>query len=186
MQSLKGKLLVAMPGMGDPRFEKTVIAVCDHSDTGALGLVVNKPLPDIKTADLIEQLDLEALPDVDIGDRLFFGGPVEPGRGFVLHTDAYSAGPTTLIVSDGVAMTATIDVLEDIARGVGPTTRRVALGYSGWGPGQLESELQQNGWLTADATPDLVFMADADGIWAGALKSLGIDPLMLSEAAGRA
>lgn len=182
---LSGKLLIAMPGMEDPRFEKSVVYICAHSDEGAMGLIVNKPAPDIRLDDLLEQLD------IDRGDgsrdaRVFFGGPVEAGRGFVLHTGDYHGNMSTLQVDDAFGMTATRDILEDIARGRGPKAALAALGYSGWAPGQLEGELAQNAWLTCDADQAIVFAPDNGAKWAAALRKLGIDPLMLSATGGRA
>ncbi|APX91039.1 hypothetical protein BV394_07460 [Brevirhabdus pacifica] len=182
---LCGKLLIAMPGMGDPRFDRSVIFVCAHSDEGALGLIVNKPTPDLSARDLLEQLGITPagdLPPINV----HFGGPVEHGRGFVLHSADYCSDNSTMQVSTSFGMTATLDILEDIARGDGPRQSLLALGYSGWGPGQLEDELQRNGWLTGDATPEIVFGSDARGKWEEALKSIGIDPLMLSSEGGRA
>lgn len=184
-QSLEGKLLIAMPGMGDPRFEHSVVFMCAHSGDGALGLIVNKPAPDLQFATLIEQLGM------DVGDpkrdiRIHFGGPVENGRGFVLHSADYRAEGATLQVDKTFGMTATMDVLEQIAKGQGPDSALLALGYSGWGPGQLESEILQNGWLTCDASPEIVFGEDDDRKWSEALRTLGVDPLMLSGTAGRA
>ena len=182
---LDGKLLIAMPGMGDPRFEKAVIFMCAHSEDGALGLIINKPAPELEFSSLLEQLEIEVGPARrDI--RVHFGGPVEHGRGFVLHSGDYQSDSSTLKVSDAFGMTATLDVLEDIARGTGPASALLALGYSGWGPGQLESEILSNGWLTCDASADIVFADDDDAKWIAALKSLGVDALMLSSEAGRA
>lgn len=183
--SLEGKLLIAMPGMGDPRFERSVIFMCAHSEDGALGLIVNKPAPELKFATLIEQLGIDAGdPKRDI--RVHFGGPVENGRGFVLHSADYESDESTLKVDDTFGMTATLDVLEDIANGFGPNSALLALGYSGWGPGQLEDEILQNGWLTCQAAPEIVFGADDEGKWNAALSTLGIDARMLSGTAGRA
>ncbi len=184
-QTLDGKLLIAMPGMGDPRFERSVIFMCAHSDDGALGLIINKPALEYRFQDLLKQLGIRAIPaDRDI--RVHFGGPVEHGRGFVLHSSDYVSDSATLQVGDKFGMTATLDVLEEIAKGQGPSAAFLALGYSGWGPGQLEDEIMQNGWLTCDATPELVFGNDDDAKWSDALKTLGIDPIMLSSTAGRA
>lgn len=184
-ESLEGKILIAMPGMGDPRFEKAVIFMCAHSDDGALGLIVNKPAPDLRFASLLKQLGIEAGdPARDI--RVHVGGPVENGRGFVLHSGEYLSDSSTLKVNDSFGMTATLGVLEQIAKGGGPDLALLALGYSGWGPGQLESEILQNGWLTCDADPDLVFGSNDAGKWSAALKSLGVDPLTLSSSAGHA
>ncbi len=183
--SLDGQLLIAMPGMGDPRFEKSVIFLCAHSEEGALGLIVNKPSREIRFSNLLEQLDLE-VGDTSRDIRVHFGGPVENERGFVLHSADYAAEAATLRVSDKFGMTATLDVLEDIAKGNGPSMALLALGYSGWGPGQLEDEILQNGWLTCEANDSLVFGTDDDHKWAAALATLGIDPLTLSSTAGRA
>jgi putative transcriptional regulator len=174
-----------MPGMGDPRFERSVVYMCVHSPREAMGLIVNKPAGGLGFRDLLAQLDIAAGPDCP-DHKVHFGGPVEHGRGFVLHSTDYSANSSTLRVDDRFGMTATLDVLEDMARGMGPARAMLMLGYAGWGPGQLESEIAQNGWLTADATPDLVFGADDGGKWARALATLGIDPLVLSAAAGHA
>lgn len=184
---LTGKLLIAMPDMGDPRFEQSVVLMCAHSGDGAMGLIINKPLPEIGFSDLLKQLEIGSSTPPRSEIRVHFGGPVEHGRGFVLHSDDYDSqsGPT-LAVGGGFGMTATLDILERIAGGTGPTRAFLALGYAGWGPGQLENEIGRNGWLTADASPDLVFSTDNGTKWSRALKSLGIDPLMLSSDAGHA
>ncbi|TCP62866.1 putative transcriptional regulator [Rhodovulum bhavnagarense] len=183
---LSGKLLIAMPGMGDPRFEKSVVYLCAHSDEGAMGLIINKPLKGLSFSDLLEQLGIPSAPGAR-PVRVHFGGPVEHARGFVLHSGDYGGDrDSTLRVDGRFAMSATVDVLADIARGDGPARALLALGYAGWGPGQLEGEIQQNGWLTCEAAPELVFdEADATK-WERALRTLGIDPLMLSAAAGHA
>ncbi|MDJ0637400.1 MAG: YqgE/AlgH family protein [Paracoccaceae bacterium] len=182
---LDGQLLIAMPGMGDPRFERSVVFMCAHSADGALGLIINKPSRELEFDSLLEQLDINVGPaQRDI--RVHFGGPVENERGFVLHSGDYEADAATLKVTDTFGMTATLDVLEAIARGDGPSSALLALGYSGWGPGQLEDEILQNGWLTCEAKPELVFGLDDDAKWEGALKTLGVDPLTLSSTAGRA
>ena len=182
---LTGKVLIAMPGMGDPRFAHSVVLMCAHSPEGAMGLIVNKPVDEMTLAALFEQLSIK--PDGAPGSApLFFGGPVETGRGFVLHTDDYHSGLSSLRIGGGFKMTATQDILEDIAAGRGPRAAIVALGYSGWGPGQLESEISRNGWLIGDASEALVFSTGAEDIWAQALKALGIDPLTLSATAGHA
>lgn len=181
---LHGKLLVAMPGMGDPRFARSVVLICDHSDDGAMGLIVNKPSAELSFADLLDQFDLS--PDRTADRPVHFGGPVEMQRGFVLHSRDYGGDDTTLDVTDDVAMTATLDILRAMAGGTGPSTALVALGYAGWSPGQLESEIAQNGWLVAETSSELVFGADNDGKWVAAIRGLGIDPLLLSGAGGRA
>jgi len=180
---LTGKLLLAMPGMQDPRFERTVIYICAHSEEGAMGLVINRPCTSINFPDLLEQLDIE----VDNAPNLALnsGGPVETGRGFVLHTSDYMQD-STLAVSDQIALTATVDILTAIAQNRGPRSSLVALGYAGWGPDQLEGEIQSNGWLTADTTEDLLFRGDLKTKWPRAMASLGIDISMLSSEAGHA
>lgn len=185
-QDLTGMLLIAMPDMGDPRFHGGVVFLCAHSADGAMGLIVNKPMPEVRFADMLDQLDIPRgidTPDIPV----CYGGPVEMRRGFVLHDAGYRGRQDDrLRVDDRFAMTATVDVLEDLARGSGPPRALMALGYAGWGPGQLEDEIAQNGWLTADATPDLVFGPPMAGKWAAALASLGVSPLTLSSEAGRA
>ncbi|WP_158969267.1 YqgE/AlgH family protein [Chachezhania sediminis] len=182
---LTGKLLIAMPGMGDPRFGHSVVFLCSHGQDGAMGLIVNKPSQDLKVFDLLGQLDIEARPSVP-NAPVYFGGPVETARGFVLHSPGNGNRAGSMKVNDGFAMTATVDILEDIAAGVGPGEAILALGYAGWGPGQLEGEIAQNGWLTGDAEPDLVFSQPDQTKWSAALNALGIDPLSLSAEAGRA
>ncbi|MBV7377378.1 YqgE/AlgH family protein [Maritimibacter dapengensis] len=184
-QDFTGKLLIAMPGMGDPRFEHSVVYLCAYSDEGAMGLIVNKRVPDITLNDLLEQLEIVAGSGSD-GIAVHFGGPVEGGRGFVLHTQDYEGAAGTLTVTPSISMTATKDILEDIAKGTGPQQALTALGYAGWGPGQLEDELQQNAWLTVDADAAIIFDPDNDTKWSKALKKLGIDPLVLSAEGGRA
>lgn len=182
---LNGKLLIAMPDMGDPRFAYSVIFICAYSAEGAMGLVINKPTHDLRLSNLLEQLEISQSTDArDMA--VHFGGPVEHGRGFVLHDYGYHSSISTLEVNDDFAMTATLDILEDLAQGRGPTHVLVALGYAGWGPGQLEAEIAQNGWLICDADADLVFET-ADALkWEAALKKLGISALTLSGDAGRA
>lgn len=182
---LTGKLLIAMPGMGDPRFEHAVVYLCSHSDEGAMGLIVNKPSSELHLSDLLKQLDIPRGAGRDV--PVHFGGPVEHGRGFVLHSPEYrSEGSTTLEVDDRFGLTATLNILEDMSRGEGPDAALLALGYAGWGPGQLEDEIADNGWLTAEAEPGIVFSTDNDGKWTDVLKAMGIDPVLLSATAGRA
>lgn len=185
MDSLTGKLLIAMPDMGDSRFAHSVVYMCSHSDKGGMGLIVNKPQVQVKFSDLLEQLEIPRGPDVrDI--RVHFGGPVDIARGFVLHSADYTSDQGTLRVDDRIGMTATLDIIEDIAQGTGPQTSLLALGYAGWGPGQLEDEISNNGWLTCDPRNDIVFGRANEHKWSAALKTLGIDPVVLSSAAGRA
>jgi len=181
---LTGHLLIAMPSMPDERFARSVIYVCVHNDEGAMGLVVNKALDSLSFPDLLEQLDIESPAD-DKPIRVQFGGPVETARGFVLHsTDYHNEG--TMVVNDQVALTATIDILKAIAKGEGPRHSMLALGYAGWGPGQLDNEIRENGWLSVDADDSLLFDADLDERWAKAMAKIGIDPSMLSDEAGHA
>ncbi|MFN3661154.1 YqgE/AlgH family protein [Yoonia sp.] len=183
--SLAGKLLIAMPDMADPRFTRSVIYLCAHSEEGAMGLIINKPQGQISFADLLDQMEIPQAPDTrDIA--VHFGGPVEHGRGFVLHSGDYQSRLGTLQAADGIGMTATMDVLEDIAAGRGPAQALLVLGYAGWGPGQLENEIRQNGWLTCDAHADIIFELANTDKWSGALKLLGIDPVLLSSSAGHA
>jgi putative transcriptional regulator len=182
---LAGQFLIAMPGMGDQRFERSVIFVCAHSADGAMGLIVNKPASDLRFSDLLEQLRIPAGADLP-ETRVHFGGPVEHGRGFVLHSGEYHVDGSSLRVNDDFAMTATVEILRDIAKGQGPRRALLALGYSGWGPGQLEGEIQANGWLTAPADSELVFGTADVGKWSEALRSIAIDPRLLSAEGGRA
>ncbi|GKY86289.1 YqgE/AlgH family protein [Sinisalibacter aestuarii] len=184
-QDLTGKLLVAMPGMGDPRFEHAVVMLCAHSGEGAMGLIVNKQVPELMLDDLLEQLEIDR-GDGSHGRAVHFGGPVEGGRGFVLHSADYPGRDATMRIGDSFGMTATKDILVEIAQGSGPREALTALGYAGWGPGQLESELRQNAWLTVEADAAIVFDTDNSAKWSRALKSLGIDPRMLSAEGGRA
>lgn len=182
---LTGKLIVAMPDMGDPRFAKSVILICAHTDQGAMGLIVNKPMNDFSFSDLLTQLNIAVSPaGRDI--RIHFGGPVERGRGFVLHSGEYTGGGATTPVPGGYGMTATLDVLEALAQGEGPQKAILALGYSGWGAGQLEGEIARNDWLVADAADELIFSAKDGAKWSGALRQMGIEPLSLSPSGGRA
>jgi putative transcriptional regulator len=181
---LSGQILVAMPGMRDPRFARSVIYMCAHSAEGAMGLVLNRALDSLTFPDLLEQLGIET---ADLGDqiRVHFGGPVESGRGFVLHSPDYIQ-EATLVVDDDIALTATVDILKAIAVGEGPRRRLLALGYAGWGPGQLDTEIKSNGWLHVAADENLVFGPDLDNKWEHAMDKLGIDPSMLSDDAGHA
>ncbi|MDK3017237.1 YqgE/AlgH family protein [Pseudodonghicola flavimaris] len=183
---LTGKLLIAMPGMGDPRFDHSVVFLCSYGAEGAMGLIVNKPASDVRLSDLLEQLKIKADRPERGEMQVHFGGPVETARGFVLHSAEYEANLHSMRVSDGFRMTATLDILEDIACGRGPERALLMLGYAGWGPGQLESEIAMNGWLTAEAETDLVFGARDGAKWEAALRTLGVDPLTLSASAGRA
>ncbi|PCJ69415.1 MAG: hypothetical protein COA62_12485 [Rhodobiaceae bacterium] len=189
---LEGKMLIAMPTMGDDRFSRTLIYMCAHSDEGAMGLVVNKLEASINFPDLLEQLEIpKASGSMGEGGsppimHVLHGGPVETGRGFVLHSPDYHQEETTLPISQNIAMTASVEILRDIARGKGPDHAMLALGYAGWAPGQLEQEIQSNGWLHCEADNDLVFGPDIDGKYDQALAKLGIDVSFLSGEAGHA
>jgi putative transcriptional regulator len=185
MTSLAGQLLVAMPQMGDPRFARSVIYLCTHSrDAGAMGLVINKVLGSLTLAELFAQLEIECGPFVK-KSPVHFGGPVEPGRGFVLHTADYRE-EATLPITGNIAITATLDIMRAIGKGEGPRHSLFALGYAGWGPGQLDAEIQANGWLSVAADEGIVFDPDHDGKWQRALAKLGADLSTLSSDIGHA
>lgn len=183
-ESLAGQCLIAMPQMSDPRFTRTVIYMVAHTEDGAMGLVVNRLLESITFPDLLEQLGV-ATSSATREIRIHFGGPVETGRGFVLHSTDYCQD-ATLQVDDLISLTATVDILRDIADGDGPRRCLLALGYSGWGPGQLEQEIQNNGWLNVTADEELVFGPDLDHRWERAVAKIGVDPFKLSGDAGHA
>jgi putative transcriptional regulator len=185
MKSLAGQLLVAMPQMLDPRFARSVIYLCAHSgDAGAMGLVINKLLGSLTMGELFAQLDIE--PSMVVGSRpVHFGGPVEAGRGFVLHTAEYRE-EATLHVDGNISVTATLEVLRAVGKDQGPRQSLFALGYAGWAPGQLDAEIHANGWLSVAADDEIVFASDNDGKWNRALAKLGIDVSMLSTDAGHA
>jgi putative transcriptional regulator len=185
-------MLVAMPGMSDERFQRTVIYMCAHSAEGAMGIVLNKPASDLRLADLLVQLDI--IPEKDVirlpsrvgRMHVLIGGPVETSRGFVLHTPDFAIDQSTLPIDDGICLTATIDILRAIAKGGGPQIALLALGYASWSAGQLESEIQANGWLNCPADRDLVFETPIDGKYDLALRKIGVDLGMLSTQAGHA
>ena len=189
---LDGQLLIAMPVMGDPRFERSVIYMCAHSSEGAMGIMVNRPAGSIDFPELLVQLDIIKesdqikLPGTAESMRVLKGGPVDTGRGFVLHSSDFYIENATLRIDDGICLTATVDILKAIANGAGPKHAILALGYAGWAPGQLENEIQGNGWLHCDADQDLIFGGDVEEKYARALRKIGIDPGMLSNDAGHA
>jgi len=189
---LDGQMLIAMPSMRDERFARTLIYICAHSPDGAMGIVVNQPANNIKFPDLLVQLnvisdsDLIQLPLSAGCVQVLKGGPVDPGRGFVLHSSDYFAENLTLPIDDGICLTATLDVLKAIAAGNGPGNALLALGYAGWAAGQLEHEIQENGWLHCSADTDLIFGSDVDTKYDRALRKLGIHAGMLSSEAGHA
>ena len=182
--SLSGQVLIAMPNMGDQRFAQSVIFLCAHTSEGAMGIVVNSPLASPSFADLLKQLKVDPVPPAR-SIRLCRGGPVETARGFVLHTTDWT-GDGSLRVDDGLALTASLDILKAIATGGGPQQGLLALGYAGWGPGQLDQEIQQNAWLSAPADLELIFDTEHDTKWRRALAKLKVDPLLLSDVAGHA
>lgn len=189
---LDGQLLIAMPVMEDERFARTVIYICAHSAEGAMGIVVNRPAGSIDFPGLLKQLDIIGdaeqikLPHDAETMKVLKGGPVETGRGFVLHSSDFFIKNATLPIDDGISLTATLDILKAIARGAGPKHAILALGYAGWAPGQLENEIQENGWLHCAADSDLIFGRDINEKYDRALRKIGIDPGMLSNAAGHA
>jgi len=181
---LTGQCLVAMPGMEDPRFEHSVVYLCTHSDEGAMGLVVNRELPDLTFAELLEQFSITATPACR-EMRVHFGGPMDPTRGFVLHSSDFMT-EASMMVDSRRALTATLDILRAVAEGRGPRRCLLALGYSGWSPGQLDAEIRDNAWLVVPADDTLLFSADAGAKWSRAIEKLGIDPGKLSVTAGNA
>jgi putative transcriptional regulator len=189
---LDGQMLIAMPAMLDDRFARSLIYVCAHSAEGAMGIVVNHPAPNINFSDLLVKLDV--IPAADVIQlpsragvvKVMRGGPVETERGFVLHSADFFIENSTLPIDDGICLTATIDILKAIARGDGPASAILALGYAGWAPGQLESEIQGNGWLHCAPDSELIFGPDIGRKYDKALKKLGIDVGMLSSEAGHA
>ena len=189
---LDGQLLIAMPVMGDPRFERSVIYLCAHSAEGAMGIIVNRPAGSIDFPGLLVQLDIIKkddqikLPENAETLKVLKGGPVDTGRGFVLHSSDFFIKDATLRIDDGICLTATVDILKAIARGAGPKHAILALGYAGWAAGQLETEIQENGWLHCDADADLIFGGDVEEKYQRALRKIGIDPGMLSNEAGHA
>jgi putative transcriptional regulator len=189
---LDGQMLIAMPSMGDDRFARSVIYVCAHSTEGAMGIIVNQPAAHISFPDLLVQLDV--IPAADLiqlprragGVKVLKGGPVDTQRGFVLHSSDFFIENSTLPIDEGVCLTATLDILKAIARGDGPRSAILALGYAGWAPGQLENEIQHNGWLHCAADAELIFGQDTGGKYEKALKKIGIDLGMLSSEVGHA
>lgn len=189
---LEGQLLVAMPRMTDRRFARSVIFMCAHSEEGAMGIIVNQRATQISAPDLLERLGIRLTDDVEntqdgvIALPIHIGGPVESGRGFVLHSADYFADESTLAIDHGVCLTATIDILRAIAERRGPQHALLALGYAGWSAGQLESEIQHNGWLNCPADLDLIFDSDLESKYARAMAKLGVDLSHLVNDAGHA
>jgi putative transcriptional regulator len=190
--SLEGQFLIAMPALRDGPFARSVVYVCAHRDDGAMGLVINHRAEEIDFAQLLTQLGIVPtepairLPPRAKAVRVVHGGPVETGRGFVLHSADYGSTDSTVKIADDVCLTATIDILRAIAKGSGPSQAVLALGYAGWSSGQLESEILANGWLTCPADPELIFSSDDASKYDRALALLGIHAGMLSSDAGHA
>jgi putative transcriptional regulator len=189
---LDGQFLIAMPGMQDPRFSRAVVYICAHSSDGAMGIAINQPAPQITFRDLLVQLGIISdkqqiqLPEPVDHMRVHRGGPVETTRGFVLHSADYYIENSTLPIDDHICLTATLEILKAIAAGKGPESAMLALGYAGWAPGQLENEIQENGWLFCRAIPELIFDPDLDSKYERALQTIGIDPSRLASDAGHA
>ncbi|MCF8478061.1 MAG: YqgE/AlgH family protein [Pseudolabrys sp.] len=189
---LDGQMLIAMPAMNDERFARAVIYVCAHSTEGAMGIVVNQPAQNILFPDLLVQLEVIPaaerieLPSEAEDLKVLKGGPVETGRGFVLHSADFFIENSTLPIDEGICLTATLDILKAIASGSGPASAILALGYAGWAPGQLEQEIQENGWLHCAADPELIFGGDTGAKYEKALRKIGIDLSHLSSEAGHA
>jgi len=182
---LNGKLLIASPGIGDPRFDRSVILMCDHSAEHAMGIVLNKRVEGLRLPEVFEQLGVETSEDT-VDRPVLLGGPVERQRGFVLHTNDFQTPDSTLPVTDEIALSSTKEALDAMASSTPPRRSLLALGYAGWGSGQLEDELAANAWLVADADEALVFSTDIEGKWQNALGTLGISPEHLSGASGNA
>ncbi len=189
---LDGQMLIAMPLMQDERFARSLIFVCAHSADGAMGIIVNQQAGSIDFPELLAQLNIiDAENSITLSEKaesmkVLRGGPVEPGRGFVLHSSDFFIENSTLPIDEDISLTATLDILKAIANGAGPRRAILALGYAGWAPGQLENEIQHNGWLHCAADPDLVFGGDIGGKYERALRKIGIEPAMLSSEAGHA
>lgn len=182
---LEGKMLIAMPSMTDSRFEKTVIYVCAHSQHGAMGFIINKEVEHISFSDLLDQFNIPHM-NSEISLPVHLGGPVDSSRGFVLHSDDYYREDSTLCDTNGIGLTATLDILKAIASGRGPRRSILALGYAGWGPGQLESEIRNNGWLHCPVDKDLIFNNHNGMKWQAALQTAGVNPSLLSSQMGQA
>jgi putative transcriptional regulator len=184
-QDLSGQLLIAMPGIGDPRFERSVVLICQHSAEGAMGLMINRTIPKLTYLELLYQLTLSASDTIQ-NRPIYTGGPTENGRGFVIHSEDFTLADGSRRIGDGLALTASIDILQEMAKGGGPKRSLICLGYASWQSEQLEAEILGNVWLQIPATPTLVFSTPNDQKWPQALALLGIDIAMLSQQAGHA
>jgi putative transcriptional regulator len=181
---LQGKLLIALPGMPDPRFERSVILMCAHTDDGAMGLIVNKPVEGVPIRQLLDKLSIPVTAN-RLDTPVLYGGPVETERGLILHSNEFSTGQSTR-VTDDVSLTGTLDVLHAIAAGRGPQKAMFALGYAGWSEGQIEDEIRGNGWVHTDMDTGILFDLPPEAKWSAALKKLGINISGLTAHAGRA
>ncbi len=181
----QGQLLLATPKMSDFRFEKSVILICSHSADGAMGIILNKPTLELNFDDILAQLKINAKVGAS-KQKIYFGGPVEYGRGFVVHSSDYDSPDTSITIKEEYFLTASKEILEDIAHGCGPKNSLLALGYAGWGPGQLESEIFSDSWLICDPDPNLVFDLNPEHKWNDALKKIGVSPSHLSTLGGSA
>ncbi len=181
--SLAGHFLVAMPGMTDERFHRAVIYLCAHTPENAMCLIINKPLQDLRFVDVLENLNITASSSFCSMIHVHRGGPVETQRGFVLHSSDYNRDGT-LMLNEHIALSATTEILKSIAGGTGPKSNLMALGYSGWGPGQLDDEMKRNAWLNVPADPELLFSPDFHSKWERAMAKLGVSPALLSPVAG--
>ena len=185
---LTGKLLLAMPAMGDPRFRRSVIYMCSHDANGAMGLVINHAITEMGFSEILKELPIESEIEIDpsaLKVPVMLGGPVDAGRGFLLHSNDFS-DDQTIIVDGSFSMTATLDALRAVASGGGPAEKLFILGYAGWSAGQLDEEIQNNSWLVTEPDADLIFKVDHDDKWEKAVSGLGFDPAMLVSDAGRA
>lgn len=195
--TLKGNLLVAMPGLAGEPFDHSVIYVCQHDDSHAMGLILNQPINGLNFGKMVRELGIDTGDHAPSRQKIFRGGPVQNDRGFVLHSLDYQLDNVTLNLGGpfiqreggaelGLGLTASRDILVDLSSGAGPQRSMIALGYAGWGPGQLEDEISANAWLVAPASQDLIFMSEPERLWAAALATLGVDPGHLSGVAGNA
>lgn len=194
-QSLQGKLLIAMPGLTDPNFDHSVIYLCQHDAESSMGLVLNHPIVGLDFSRMLKELGLPAAADQVGQHRIHSGGPVQNERGFVLHSLDYfldditlplNVSPDDIDLTHGLGLTVSRDILEDLSKGKGPSKVLIALGFAGWGAGQLETEIRANAWLVAPATHDIIFAPNPEDMWQMALKTLGISPERLSPHSGRA
>ncbi|RMH20185.1 MAG: YqgE/AlgH family protein [Gammaproteobacteria bacterium] len=185
--SLTNQFLIAMPGMGDPRFQHTVTYICEHNEQGAMGIIINHPL-DLKLLDLLQDSEVKQIeipPDVDVNQPIFLGGPVQQDRGFVVH-DASGKWESTLAVTDQICVTTSRDIIRAILQGKGPKRTLIAIGYAGWGPNQLEEEIMHNSWLTVPADQKILFEMDSSRRWQAAAEASGVDITHLTAPAGHA